>query len=399
MAQRPAFAKWLDDTNDVIAVFLAAGQIPDLINLAGGLPAPEVWPVDGLADLARDAVLDHPSDVLNYSPVDGLPALRDEIATRFSKGDLNLTRDNVLIVSAGTQGLSLLGQVLLEEGAAIACQSPAYLGALDAWRPRRPDYRPIRLEANDLDLATSFADTQFAYVVPNFSNPSGRLVEMDQRHALIDAAEAAQTWLVEDDPYAGLFFEGEPLPSLLELSAKGNPVYEGPVVYMGTVSKELAPGLRVGWVIAAPEMIAALKAAKQGSDMFTCGLAQQTVLGAMQKGLSAKGMAAAVDLYRTRRDALLAAMDTHLSPYFDWDVPKGGMFVWATAKDPSLDTNALMQVGLDHKVCISPGSVFDPLGMDRRSVRINFTYNDEARLAEGVKRLAEATKSLVKQAA
>ncbi|MEO0342167.1 MAG: PLP-dependent aminotransferase family protein [Pseudomonadota bacterium] len=398
MAKRPTFAAWLDDTNDVIKVFLAAGQIPDLINLAGGLPAPEVWPVAPLADIASDAVQTHSNAVLNYSPVDGLPDLRDAIAARFTKGALQLTRENVLIVSAGTQGLDLLGKVLLEEGATIACQSPAYLGALDAWRPRRPDYRPMRLEANDLDLGAAFTGAQFAYVVPNFSNPSGRLVEMDQRRALLAAAQDTGTWLVEDDPYAGLFFEGAPLPTLLALSAQGDATYQGPVIYLGTVSKELAPGLRVGWVIAAPEVIKAMTAAKQGSDMFTCGLAQQTVLGAMRQGLSESGVAKAVDLYRARRDALVAAMDQHLSPYFDWDVPKGGMFVWATAKDPDFDTDQLMQVGLGHKVCISPGSVFDPLGKDRRSVRINFTFNSEDRLQEGVKRLAAASRDLIKDA-
>ena len=395
MAQRPAFASWLNDTNDVIKVFLAAGQIPGLINLAGGLPAPETWPVDALTEFAANAIPKAPDDVLNYSPVDGFPDLRDAVAERYSKNDLRLTRENVLITSAGTQGLDLLGKVLLEEGADVACQSPAYLGALDAWRPRRPNYRPMRLEANDLDLHSAFAGAQFAYVVPNFSNPSGRLVGADQRRDILEAAKQTGTWLVEDDPYAGLFYDCEPLPSLLEMSATGEATYEGPVVYMGTVSKELAPGLRVGWVIAAPEMIAALTAAKQGADMFTCGIAQQMVLEALRSGLAKQTLAETVKLYRQRRNALVAAMDAHLSDYFDWDVPQGGMFVWATAKDPNLDTNALMQVGLEHKVCISPSSVFDPMGQDHRSARINFTFNDAEKLREGVRRLAAATQAML----
>ena len=396
MAPRPKFNAWLKDKNDVIKVFLAAGQIPDLINLAGGLPAPESWPVAELSDLAGQAVLDNTAGVLNYSPIDGLPELRDAIAARYSKDALKLTRENVLITSAGTQALDLAGKVLIEEGAKIACQTPAYLGALDAFRSRRPSYTPFDLTANDLDLQGAFGGAQFAYVVPNFSNPSGRLVGMDQRQDLLDSVDATGTWIIEDDPYAGLFYEGEPLPSLLEMSATGDQTYQGPVIYMGTVSKELAPGLRVGWVIAAPEMIEAMTAAKQGSDMFTSGLTQQVVLGAMRKDLPAQAQKQVVDLYRKRRDALADAMDEHLSDYFDWDVPKGGMFIWATAKDPLLNTDDLMKVGLDHKVCISPGSVFDPLGQDRRSVRINFTFNSEDMLAEGVRRLGAATRAILK---
>ncbi|MEO1562043.1 MAG: PLP-dependent aminotransferase family protein [Pseudomonadota bacterium] len=396
MAQRPAFASWLNDTNDVIKVFLAAGQIPDLINLAGGLPAPETWPVDALTEFAAGAIPKATDAVLNYSPVDGFPDLRDAVAERYSKNGLRLTRENVLITSAGTQGLALLGMALLEQGASVACQSPAYLGALDAWRPRRPTYRPMRLEANDLDLNMSFDGAQFAYVVPNFSNPSGRLVGTEQRREILAAAEETRIWVVEDDPYAGLFYDCDPLPSLLEMSATGEETYTGPVVYLGTVSKELAPGLRVGWVIAAPEMVAALTAAKQGADMFTCGIAQQVVLEALRSGLSEQTLKETVKLYHRRRDALVSAMDRHLSPYFDWDVPQGGMFVWATAKDPSLNTNALMEVGLRHKVCISPSSVFDPMGRDHRSARINFTFNSEDRLEEGVRRLAAATAALLR---
>ena len=394
MPQRPSFAKWLDDTNDVIKVFLAAGQIPDLINLAGGLPAPESWPVEALSELAGQAVLENTNGVLNYSPIDGLPELRDAIAARYSTGHLKLTRDNVIITSAGTQALGLAGTVLLEEGQKVACQTPAYLGALDAFRSRRPAYVPMDLTANDLDLEAAFEGAQFGYVVPNFSNPSGRLVEMDQRHALLEAAEKTGIWLIEDDPYAGLFYEGEPLPSLLEMSARGDTTYQGPIIYMGTVSKELAPGLRVGWVIAAPEMIAAMTAAKQGSDMFTSGLTQQVVLSAMQKRVTKDTQSKTVALYKQRRDALVAAMEDHLSAHFDWEVPTGGMFIWATAKDPDLDTNALMRTGLDYKVCISPSSVFDPMGQDRRSARINFTFNPEDKLTEGVKRLAAATRAL-----
>lgn len=392
MSQRPAFAKWLDDTNDVTATFLAAGRIPGLVNLGGGLPGTEIWPIPELSKLAASAVTDHAAETLAYSPVAGLPKLRDLIATRYSDDHVSLTRENVLITAGGAQALALIGTVLLERGATITSQTPAYLGALDNWRPRQPQYRPMRLDANDLDPATLMQGAQFTYTVPNFSNPTGRLVDTPMRQRLVDAAHETGTWLIEDDPYGTLYYDDEPLPRMLTLSARyGGTPYDGPVIYLGTVSKELAPGLRIGWIIAAPEMIEALKAAKQSADMCTSGLCQQITHDAFETGLADDMLPGILSLYRARRDALCDAMDAHLSDLFDWERPTGGMFVWATAKDPDLDTNHLMQVGLDHGVCISPSSVFDPETRDHRSIRINFTYNDEAKLATGIERLATAT--------
>jgi 2-aminoadipate transaminase len=388
---RPAFARWLGQTNDVTQVFLSAGQVPDLINMAGGLPDPAIWPVEDLAGLAARAVKDHPAETLAYSPIDGLPALRDLIAARYSAPGLALTRDNVLITSGGMQALDLIGRVLLEEGGLIAAQAPTYLGALDAWRPHHPRFRAMRLEANDFDPVGAFAGAQFAYAVPNFSNPTGRLVGLAQRQALLAAAEATGVWLVEDDPYGTLYYDGPRLPRLLTLAREaGAGPYDGPVVYLGTLSKEVAPGFRVGWVIAAREMIVALTAAKQGSDMCTSGLNQRIALDAFATGLADRMLPGILSLYRSRRDALCAAMESELSHLFDWEKPEGGMFVWATAKDPAMNTDALLKKALKHGVCITPSSVFDPDGAHRRSIRINFTLNPPDRLAEGVRRLARA---------
>lgn len=392
---RAPFASWLSHTNDVTQVFLGASQIPDLINLAGGLPDPVTWPAADLAAMAEKAVREHPSEALGYSPIDGLPALRDQIAARFATPDLQLTRENVLITTGGMQALELLGKVFVETGSTIAAQSPAYLGALDAWRPAHPRYQPMDLAASDCDPAAAMRGAQFAYTVPNFSNPTGRLVGTAMRHTLIAAAEATGCWLVEDDPYGMLHYDGAPLPSMISLYAEANPgPYRGPVIYLGTVSKELAPGLRLGWVIAAPEVIKAMTTAKQGGDLCTSGLCQRIVLDAFSSGLTERILPATLALYRARRDALCAAMAEHLGDLFDWEVPVGGMFVWATARNPALDTDRLLRAGLDHGVCISPSSVFDPEGRNRRAIRLNFTLNPPEALAEGIRRLKAATRSL-----
>lgn len=394
-ASRPSFARWLSDTNDVTQVFLSAGQVPGLINMAGGLPDPSTWPVADISSLAGRAVADHAGEALAYSPIEGLPALRDLIAARFSAPGLNLTRDNVLITTGGMQALDLIGKVLVDEGGVIAAQTPAYLGALDAWKPRRPAYRPMHLEANDFDAASAFAGAQFAYTVPNFSNPTGRLVGLDQRKALLAAAQASGTWLVEDDPYGTLYYDGASLPRMLTLAATGAAIYDGPVVYLGTLSKELAPGLRVGWCIAAPEMIQALVTAKQGSDMCTSGLCQRITLDGFATGLTDRVLPSILALYRARRDALCASLAEQLADLFTWEVPSGGMFVWATARNPALNTDLLLREGLERGVCVTPSSVFDPDSRNRRSIRINFTLNPPDRLAEGVRRLAEAARSVL----
>ncbi|GLS86208.1 2-aminoadipate aminotransferase [Cypionkella aquatica] len=400
---RPAFANWLSDTNDVTQIFLAAGQIPGLINMAGGLPDPSTWPIADLSALAANAISNHPKDALAYAPIEGLPSLRDTIAARFSAPGLHLHRDNVMITSGGMQALDLLGKVLLDDGSLIAAQSPAYLGALDAWRPRRPIYRPMHLHANDFDPEAAFQGAQFAYTVPNFSNPTGRLVGLDQRQALLSAAQTTGTWLIEDDPYGTLYYDSAPLPRMLSLSASNSPhedtPYDGPVIYLGTLSKELAPGLRVGWVIAAPQMIRALVTAKQGSDMSTSGLSQRITQDAFAAGLTDRILPEILALYRARRDALCAAMTTHLADLFTWEIPAGGMFVWATARDPALNTDALLPEALAQGVCITPSSVFDPHGLNRRAIRINFTLNDPEKLTEGVRRLARAAKSCLIKAA
>jgi 2-aminoadipate transaminase len=379
-------------TNDITRVFLSAGHIPDLINLAGGLPEPSSFPVSEISAIARDVIAAHPAEALGYGPVEGLPELRDLLAARFSSEALKLTRANVLVTSGGMQGLDLIGKALLEEGGLIAGQFPTYLGALDAWRPRSPTFRKMMLEDEGFEPVAALDGAQFAYTVPNFSNPTGRLVGLETRRALVDAAHHTGTWLIEDDPYGTLHYDAAPLPRIIELCARSRPgaPYQGPVVYMGTLSKEIAPGLRIGWVIAAPEMIEALTMAKQGSDMCTSGVTQRIAIAALEAGLIERIQPKILDIYRRRRDALCAALAEHLRDWFDWEIPVGGMFVWAVAKDDSLDTDLLLSHAMAAGVCVVPSSVFDPLGLNRHAIRINFTFNEPDKLREGLRRLATA---------
>ncbi len=393
---RPEFAHWLETTNEITRGFLAAASIPGLINMAGGLPAAETFPAGEVAEIAKRVVTGFPAETLGYGPIDGLPAFRDELARRFSTPSLRLSRANVLVTTSGMQGLDLVGKILLERGDLVAGQFPTYLGAIDAWRPREPEYRRLMFNDEAFDPVAGLAGAQFAYTVPNFSNPSGKLVSLEMRKALVAAAQQTGTWLVEDDPYGSLYYDDKPLPRLLDLAATdpANGDYDGPVIYLGTLSKEIAPGLRVGWVIAAPDVIEAMTIAKQGSDLCTSGVTQHIALATMQDGIIERARPVILALYRERRDALCAAMAEHLSEWFEWEVPVGGMFVWAVSRNPELDTDRLSEVALQAGVTVSPSSVFDPELEYRRAIRVNFTLNSPERLEEGVRRLAQVMRTL-----
>ena len=396
--KRPAFAQWLSTTNDVTRTFLAASQMPDVINIAGGLPEASLYPVEELAETAARVIREQPADALNYSPIEGLPPLRDALAKRFSNGALSLTHENVLIVSGGMQALDLIGKALLDSGDTVAAQAPAYLGAIDAWKPRSPAYQCFYPDEQFFSASSALHGAQFAYTVPNFSNPTGKLIPKTVRQSLVDAAHESGVWLIEDNPYGTLYFDAEPLPNMLQLSAEATGSqgqYDGPVVYMGTLSKEAVPGLRIGWVIASVEMISTLTTVKQGSDMCCSSVSQLMVVEAIESGLLERLQTPMVELYKTRRDALCAALDKYLADYFEWEVPVGGMFVWAVATHAAIDTDLLLDECLQHGVCVSPSSVFDPTGADKSALRLNFTLNTPDKLYEAVRRLAKATEAVI----
>jgi 2-aminoadipate transaminase len=359
------------------------------------LPDPATYPAEELANIAANAIHGYPAETLGYGPIEGLTDLRMLIAQRYSTPLMTLSKSNVLITTSGMQGLDLVGKALLDKGDLVAGQFPTYLGALDAWRPRQPQFRNMDLTSADCDPFAAMNAAKFAYTVPNFSNPTGRLVGAEMRSTLVDAANQTGAWLIEDDPYGSLNYEGPLPPNALEIAMRCGDT--GPVVYLGTMSKLISPGLRVGWVIAAPQMIEALTLAKQGSDLCTSGITQRIACEVLKSGIIETRQPTIAAHYRSRRDALCAAMSEHLSDWFEWEVPAGGMFIWAKARDPRINTDRLFEIGLEEKVCISPSSVFDANGDDCTGMRINFTLNAEDRLVEAVRRLARSVERLLKE--
>lgn len=390
---RPQFSEWIRSSNNVTQQFMAIGGQPDIVSLAGGLPAAELYPVEAIQQASARALGRWGSSALEYGPVEGFPALRTAIAERMSKEHGHrFDIGNVLLTTGAMQGLDLIGKVLIDPGDLIVAQFPTYLGALDAWRTRQPAYRKLTWDLDDPDLLSALRTAKFVYSVPNYSNPTGALVPQNARGGLLSRVTEANTWLVEDDPYLPLQLTGSAGPSILAADAatRSQGAYDGPVIYLGTLSKSVAPGLRVGWLVAEPKIIQLLALAKQCSDLSSSMFAQAVALEFLDSGAEAEIVQRSVACYRERRDALCASAQELLSEWFEWDVPPGGMFVWARAKSPEIDTNELYSFALKEKVAFVPSSVFDPAGALKSAMRLNFTRNTPDKLAEGVRRLHRA---------
>lgn len=365
-----------------------------MVSLAGGLPAAELYPIAAIEAATKRALERHGAAALEYGAVEGFPPLRALIAERFSaETGGRFTAANVILTSGSMQALDLLGKVLIDPGELIVAQAPTYLGALDAWRPRRPSYKALDWNAPDV---AAFTKAKFVYAVPNYSNPTGVLVPEVKRAALLDAVTKAGTWLVEDDPYLTMQLDGPPPPSILSMAAKRSARgYDGPVIYLGTVSKSLVPGLRVGWTLAEPDMIQQLTLAKQATDLSSSMFAQAVAFELLDAKVDVAHSASIVPAYRERRDALVTEAAKRLSDWFEWEVPPGGMFVWMRSRGNAIDTDELYRFAMEEKVAFVPSSVFDFTGQDRHAMRVNFTRSSPETIREGVRRLGRAIEAYV----
>lgn len=390
---RPPWARWTGTSNEITGQFLAAAGQPGFISLAGGLPAADLYPVDAVRAAADRALTRWGAAALEYGPVEGFPALRAAIAERMSRMTGGTFRsEHVLLTTGAMQGLDLVSKVLLDPGDTLVAQFPTYLGALDAWRPRTPRYEHLQWDPAHANPDEVLRAAKFVYGVPNYSNPTGVLVPTEQRVALLERVLRTGVWLVEDDPYHVLQLDTPAGPSLLDLdvAGRGDAPYDGPVVYMGTLSKSVAPGFRVGWSVGEPGIIRMLAMAKQSSDLSSSMFAQAVALELLEADIETGHVPVILDLYRNRRDAMYEVVGRELGAWFHGDHPSGGMFLWLEANDPSFDTDALYPYALEERVAFVPSSVFDPSGELRTSMRLNFTRNDPVVMEEGVGRLARA---------
>ncbi|MFN8376328.1 MAG: PLP-dependent aminotransferase family protein [Anaerolineae bacterium] len=374
LAARAAFMK-----RSSIREILKLTQSPDIISFAGGLPAPELFPVERIEEAVAKILATRPVDALQYSVSEGLPELRDFIAARMSRPGLHLTRDNILIVGGAQQAIDMIGRVLLDEGDSIVVENPTYLGMLIAWKPYNLRHYTIDTDAEGLrvdQLESAFRhNPKLMYLVPNFQNPQGVTLSFARRLELVKLLEAYGMVVVEDNPYGDLRFEGEDLPSLYELS--GNHV-----IYLGSFSKIIAPGLRVGWIAAPPPILDKLLEAKQSTDLHTSPFTQLVISEVVRDGFLDSHIPHLREVYRQRRDLMLSLLERYFPPEVQWSRPQGGLFLMVRLPE-HLDATELLKEAIQHKVAFVPGSDFHVGDAGRNTFRLNFSNAQPSQIELG----------------
>ncbi|MEU2929662.1 PLP-dependent aminotransferase family protein [Streptomyces sp. NPDC007251] len=369
---------------------LAVTARPEMINFAGGLPAPELFDKDGIAAAFEAVLARTPAQALQYSTTEGEPTLRAALAARATARGLPTTADDLLVTTGSQQALSLLATALLEPGDTVLVESPCYLAALQVFGLAGARLVPVPGDADGVDPAAleqaiRRERPKLLYLVPTFQNPTGRTMPAPRRTEIAAVAAREGVWIVEDDPYGELRYDGEPVPWIASL-----PGAEDRTVLLGSLSKVMAPGLRLGWLRAPAELRRACAVAKQAADLHTPTLNQLAaaryldVLDAHVKRVRA--------VYGERRDAMLAGLPDALPPGSQWGRPEGGMFLWARLPE-SYDTLALLPRAVEQNVAYVPGAPFYAGAPDPSTLRLCFVTQTPQEIAEGLRRLQRALRS------
>jgi 2-aminoadipate transaminase len=380
-------------TMSAIRELLKLTERPDVISFAGGLPAPELFPVAAFAEACAEVLRDDGPAALQYTTTEGFAPLRRWVCEHLHAANgLATSPDRVLVVSGSQQGLDLIAKVLLDPGDVVAIENPSYLGAIQAFDAYEASYLDVATDDAGMipaalrdALATSPRKPKLIYIIANFANPTGITTSRERRRELVAIAREHEIPIFEDDPYGRLRYSGDPLPSLAALSGGDG------VIYAGTVSKTIAPGMRVAWlVLPDPVLYDKVVTAKQAADLHTSTFAQRAVYAYVKRdGAVDAHIASMVPVYRARRDAMIAALTTRLPSGWSWAYPEGGLFLWLRAPE-HVDTTELLKRALDHHVAFVPGAPFWVNRDVRNTLRMSFSNAPEARIIEGVDRLCTA---------
>lgn len=339
---------------------------PGMISLAGGLPSAETFPVDIVDEATSRVLRSSGREALQYAGSEGFPPLREWVADRVRRKGIAASASDVLITTGSQQALDLVAKVLVEPGAPVAVESPTYLGALQAMAPFEPEFVAVAGDGSG-PLPAAIADVRDArllYLLANFQNPTGRCIPAQRRREFAAALADTGIPLVEDDPYGDLWYESEPAQPVSAL-------LPGRSVYLGSFSKVLAPGLRLGYVVAPPEVYPKLLQAKQAADLHSSGFTQRIVYEVVKDGFLERHVPEIRARYARHRDAMAAALTRHLPPGCHWEVPTGGMFFWVEVP-PGLDAAALLPRAVEAGVAFVPGSPFFAEGGHENTMRLSF---------------------------
>ncbi len=382
-----------------IRELLKLTEQPNVISFGGGMPAPEIFPVEQVNKACDRILKDFSEKALQYGTTEGYNPLRDMLAADAVKNGLSCDRDNLLITSGSQQALDLIGKVFIDPGDKILVENPTYLGALQAWNAYECDYIPVQSDKYGM-LPDSLEEglkknPKFLYALPNFQNPTGISFSLERRKKVVELADKYGIPIIEDDPYGKLRYEGDDLPTLTQLDSemrgqdKGQ--YNGNVVYLSTFSKILAPGIRLAWVIGPVDVMTKLAQAKQGVDLNTSTFNQMIAYEVGKDGFIEEHVKVIRSVYNERRDVMLDALEEHCPKSISWTHPEGGLFLWVTLPKGN-DAAELMKEALKENVAYVPGGSFHPVGGGENTMRLNFSFSNPETINEGIGRLGNVFK-------
>ena len=385
--------------SSAIREILKLTQAPDVISFAGGLPAPEAFPVEPIREACDFVLSEIGAQVLQYYPTEGYVPLREMLSGFGTEQGLTVAVENILITSGSQQALDLIGKVFINRGDLILVESPSYLGAIQAFNAYGAEY--LQIPFDDQGMRTDaleealLAGPKLIYVIPNFQNPTGVTMSLARRRRLVELAGQYGVPIVEDDPYGRLRYEGEHIPPVIAVDAEYrgqcDETYCGNVIYLSTFSKTLAPGLRMAWVTAPAEVIQKFVQAKQGADLHSPTFNQAIAYEATKDGFLAQYIEKIKTIYGERRLVMLAALEEHFPSNVKWTRPEGGMFLWATLPD-GVDAGEILKKAILRKVAFVPGGPFHANGGGENTMRLNFSNAQPEMIREGIARLGQVLK-------
>ena len=376
-----------------IRELLKLTTMPEIISFAGGLPAPELFPTEDLKKVDEAVLTKEGQAALQYGTTEGYTPLREQIAGRMKKSFMvDCTPENIVITSGSQQGLSLLAQIFLNPGDVVLVESPTYLGAINAFKLCAPEFVEVPTDDKGIipeeleKILAKYGDrVRMMYVIPEFQNPTGITWPMERRKAFMDIINRYDFPVLEDDPYGELRFDGDKVPSLKSMDTKGN------IIFLGSFSKILMPGLRIAWMVADPTIIDKVVKLKQAVDLQSSSFGQrQTSFFIDMYDLDAH-VAKIKELYKKRRNLMCDSMKEYFPEGITFTYPEGGLFTWVTLPE-GMDAKELMPKVLAKNVAYVPGGPFYPHGGNANHFRLNYSNMPEERIVEGIKRLAEVLK-------
>jgi 2-aminoadipate transaminase len=357
------------------------------ISFAGGYPDPKLIPKERMAEIAEDVILNLGKDALQYGPTEGILPLRETILQMEKESGVNgLEIDNIIITTGSQQGLELLAKIFINPGEKVVVEAPSYLGAVQAFSFFEANFVSVPLDEKGIktdilrEKLKENKEAKFIYLVPTFHNPAGVTLSLERRKEVIELAEEYQIPVIEDDPYSKIRFEGEDLPSLLSMDGAKN------VIKLGTFSKIISGGFRLGWMVADKEVIRKAVLAKQSSDLCSPNLTQYLANEFIRRGLMKEYLEVVKREYKKKRDVMLSGLERYCSQKAEWTKPEGGLFVWVKT---NVDTDKLFEKAKEKKIAYVPGSAFYPYREDKNHMRLNFSLPSCQEIEEGTKRLGE----------